>query len=172
MQRGLLQVLGHPAHWVVANKGEIDFVIAASECVVEGSGVSTDAFTVTGGAGLYAGASGSGTVYHTASLSSDGNVHGYETWTGTLSVPGLDFDTTAPVLTGAANKTVKAKKGARSARASFQVTAQDDKDGAVPATCVPRSGSRFRVGRTVVKCSATDSSANAASASFKITVRR
>ena len=167
---GYFKFLGHPESWVVANKGEIDFVIAASECV--GSGISTDAFTVTGGAGLYAGASGSGTVTHTASLSSDGKVHGYETWTGALTVPGLDFDTTAPVLTGAANKTVKAKKGARSARVTFKVTAQDDKDGAVPATCVPQSGSRFRVGRTVVECSVTDSSANAASASFKITVRR
>ena len=87
-------------------------------------------------------------------------------------MPGLDFNITPPVLTGATNKTVKAKKGAKSARVTFQVTAQDDKDGALSATCLPRSGSRFRIGRTVVNCTATDTSANTTNASFRVTVRR
>jgi HYR domain-containing protein len=55
---------------------------------------------------------------------------------------------------------------------TFHVTAQDERDGALPVTCVPRSGSRFPIGRTVVKCGATDSSANTAGASFRITVKR
>jgi len=171
---GTIKRLGYPARWVVANKGEIRFAVAESaQCFGEFDlGTSTLAFTVTGGTGIYAGASGSGTVFQTASPSSDGKFRGAREWNGTLTVPGFDFDLTAPTLTGVANKTAKAKKGARSARVTFKVTAQDDKDGAVPATCVPQSGSRFRVGRTVVECSATDSSANAASASFKTTVRR
>jgi len=128
-------------------------------------------FTVTGGTGIYAGASGSGTVRRSVGFSS-GSFRGFETWTGTLSVPGLDFDITSPVLTGATNKTVTAKRGAKSARVTFKVTAQDDKDGALSATCLPRSGSRFRIGRTVVNCTATDTSANTTNASFKVTVRR
>jgi HYR domain len=170
------KVLGYPVRWVVATKGEIEFAVAAApQCIVASDAVenATQSFTVTGGTGIYAGASGSGTVARAVGLSSVGRTfRGVETWTGTLSVPGLDFDVTAPVLTGVANKTVKAKKGAKSARVTFQVTAQDDRDGALPVACKPRSGSRFPIGRTVVKCAATDSSANTASASFKITVKR
>jgi hypothetical protein len=35
----------------------------------------------------------------------------------------------------------------------------------------PRSGSRFRVGRTRVTCSATDTSANTRKATFTVTVK-
>jgi hypothetical protein len=44
----------------------------------------------------------------------------------------------------------QAEEGAKSARVTFQVAAQDDRDGALPVTCTPRSGSRFRIGRTRV----------------------
>jgi hypothetical protein len=161
--------------WVVANKGEIEFALAEDpRCIPPSDAVENvrQSFTVTGGTGIYAGASGSGTVSRAVGFSSGSTFRGFETWTGTLSVPGLDFDITAPVLTGATNKTVKAKKGAKSARVTFQVTAQDDKDGALSATCLPRSGSRFRIGRTVVNCIATDTSANTTNASFRVTVRR
>ena len=132
---------------------------------------ATQSFTVTGGTGAYAGASGSGTL---ARSLSQGNIprYGTETWTGTLEVPGLEFDVTRPTLTGATSKKVKAKKGARSARVAFRVTAQDDRDGAVPVSCAPRSGYAFPVGRTRVSCSASDSSANTAKASFTVTVQR
>ena len=40
------------------------------------------------------------------------------------------------------------------ARVSFKVTATDAVDGPVPAVCAPKSGSRFRIGRTTVRCSA------------------
>jgi HYR domain len=169
------KVLDYPVRWVVANRGEIEFAVAAApQCIVASPAVEsvTQSFTVTGGTGIYAGASGRGTVARALGASSDGSFRGFETWTGTLSVPGLDFDVTAPILTGATNKTVKAKKGVKSARVTFQVTAQDDRDGALPVACKPRSGSRFPIGRTVVKCAATDSSANTAGASFRITVKR
>ena len=170
------KVLDYPVRWVVANKGEIAFALAAApQCMAAGPEVEsvTQSFTVTGGTGIYAGASGSGTVARALFPSGTGGLlRGRETWTGTLSVPSLDFDVTAPVLTGAANKTVKARKGARNARATFQVTAQDDRDGALPVVCRPPSGSRFPIGRTVVTCAATDSSANTAGASFRITVKR
>jgi hypothetical protein len=98
----------------------------------------TQAFTVTGGTGTYAGASGTGVV--TRSLgSTDTGSAGTETWTGTLTVPGLEFNVTAPTLAGATNKTVRAKKGAKSARVTFKVTAQDDTDVVVPAGCNSRS---------------------------------
>ena len=79
---------------------------------------------------------------------------------------------TPPTLSGATSKTVRAPRGVNRVRVTYKVTATDDADGQVPATCRPGSGSRFPVGRTVVRCSATDSSANTASASFRITVRR
>ena len=169
------EALAYPVRWVVANKGELDFALAESGCVGDnagGIGGVGQAFTITGGTGIYSGASGSGRVNASVGTGSDGKFHGSQTWTGTLSVPGHDFDVTAPVLTGAANKTVKAQKGSRGARVIFRVKAQDARDGALPVSCKPRSGSRFPIGRTVVECAATDSSANTAHASFRITVRR
>ena len=171
---GTTKRLGYPSRWVVANKGEIYFAVAESaQCFGEFDlGTSTLAFTVTGGTGIYAGASGGGTVLQVASPSSDGKYRGVREWNGTLTVPGFDFDLTAPTFTGVANKTAKAKKGARFARVTFQVAAQDDRDGALPVTCVPRSGSRFRIGRTRVVCTATDTSANRRAAAFTVTVKR
>jgi hypothetical protein len=125
------------------------------------------AFTVTGGTGIYAGASGSGTVERSVSGGT-----GTETWTGTIVAPATEFDLTAPTLSGAVSKTVRAPKGAKRVRVTYGVTASDAVDGAVSAACAPRSGSRFPIGRTVVKCSASDSSANTANASFRITVKR
>jgi len=169
------QALAYPVRWVVANKGELDFTLAETGCVGDnagGIGGVGQAFNITGGTGIYSGASGSGHTNPTVALGSDGKFHGRQIWTGTLSVPGYDFDVTAPVLTGAANKTVKAQKRSRGARVTFHVKAQDARDGALPVSCKPRSGSRFPIGRTVVECAATDSSANTAHASFRITVRR
>jgi hypothetical protein len=170
------KAIAYPLRFAIASKGEILFQLAeGAQCVNEEQDLDvreqTQTFTVTGGTGFYVGASGTGTV--TRSLgSTDTGSAGTETWTGTLAVPALEFDVTQPTLAGATSKTVRAKKGAKSARVTFKVTAQDDIDGAVAATCVPRSGSRFPIGRTVVKCAATDSSANTAGASFRITVKR
>ena len=85
---------------------------------------------------------------------------------------GLTFDLTAPTLNGAAPKTVRvAKKGAKNARVTFKVTATDDVDGTLPVSCQPRSGSQFKVGRTTVRCEATDTSGNGAKAAFAVTVK-
>ena len=94
------------------------------------------------------------------------------------SVPGLHL--TAPKLSGAVAKTLRAAKGARSARVTFEVTATDDEGGDVPVSCWPRSGSRFPLGKTMVLCAATDSSGNwvtdftgnTATAGFTVTVKR
>lgn len=95
-----------------------------------------------------------------------------DTWTGTLTVPGLDFDITPPSLTGAVSKILRAPRGAKRMRVRYRVTAEDEVDGAVPAICTPRSGSFFKLGRTRVTCSATDSSGNTRDARFTVTVRR
>lgn len=124
--------------------------------------------TITGGTGRFSGASGRGTVQQR----SIGGGTGVETWTGTLEVPGLTFDLTPPRLSGATSRTVRAPKGAKNARVTYKVTATDDVDGSLPVSCQPRSGSRFKVGRTTVRCQATDSSANTAKAAFAITVRK
>jgi len=130
------------------------------------------AFTITGGSGIYAGASGGGTVSHRASYTLNGGSAGTDTWTGTLNVPGLEFDVTPPTLSGAVNKTVRARRGSKRARVTYRVTASDAVDGSVPVSCRPRSGSRFKIGRTFVKCSATDTSANAKAGRFRVTVKR
>jgi HYR domain len=153
---------------VVAGKGELHFSIAeGAKCVdVEPARNEPQTFTITGGTGAYQGASGSGTV--TRSLAAG---VGTEWWTGRLVAPGVEFDVTRPTLGGATSKTVRAPKGAKSVRVTYKVTASDTADGQVPVACTPRSASRFQIGRTVVNCSATDSSANTTNASFRITVR-
>ncbi len=157
----------------VAGKGEIVVAVAEAPCVEDSFIPSqTQAFTVIGGSGSYVGASGGGTLERAIGEPTDTGRHGQERWKGTLNVPGLEFDTTAPTLSGAAVKTVKAKEGAKSARVVFAVTAQDDKDTSVAVSCDRTSGSRFPVGRTRVTCTAIDSSANSATASFAVTVRK
>jgi hypothetical protein len=156
----------------VVGKGEIQLAVADGAQCIDGQAIRTQSqtFTVTGGTGLYAGASGSGTLERILGGDTDSGRHGFETWTGTLNVPGLDFDVVAPVFVGAVKKAVKAKRGAKSVRVSYQVTATDAREGPVPARCKPASGSRFPLGRTRVTCETSDSSANAATASFSVLV--
>ena len=164
--------LGYTARLSVAGKGEIHVAVADGAECLDCPAIRTQAqtFTVTGGAGTYLGATGSGTLTRTLPLGVE--TYGTETWTGTLNVSGYEFNTTQPTISGATSKTVRAKKGAKSARVTFTVTAQDDTDGVVPTRCYPQSGSRFRLGRTQVTCAATDSSGNTATAAFRITVRK
>lgn len=170
---GLFRALSNPIRLVVASKGEIQVTVAEGPCVDENAvRVSTQSFTVTGGTGVYSGVTGSGTLSRVLGEDSGNGRFGQERWTGSMTVPGLEFDTTAPTLSAPKAKTVKAKKGTKNARVVFTVTGQDDKDGAVATACTPRSGSRFKVGRTRVRCSATDSSGNQATASFAVTVKR
>ena len=155
---------------MVAGKGEIRFALAdGAKCVpfcLSRENQPQD-FTVTGGSGIYEGVSGSGT----AQRAFGATVTGIEKWTGTLLAPGTEFDVTPPKLNGATSKTVRAPKGQKRVRVTYTVTASDAVDGRVPVTCQPRSGSRFRLGRTRVVCSTTDRSANTAMTSFRVTVR-
>jgi hypothetical protein len=131
-------------------------------------------FTVANGSGKYVGASGS-LVYKGSVVMGAGDClcgTARDTWTGTLTVPGVDFDITPPVLTGAVSKKVQAPKGAKRMRVRYVVTAEDAVDGVVSVGCTPRSGSFFAVGRTRVACTAEDTSANLATATFTITVKR
>jgi hypothetical protein len=169
----------------VAGKGEIDLsIMVSAPC----SGFPTG-FTVTGGSGAYADASGSGSF--TPNLVHNGawvdpeptNDDTYvdpddiRSWVtdslaGTLAIPNLTFDTAPPVISGAVSKTVRVPKHGTRVRVIFKVTARDAVDGSVPVVCTPRAGSSFKIGRTKVTCSASDSSANTASARFTITVTR
>jgi len=172
---GFGKALAYPMRLEVAGKGAINVAVsAATTCVaIEATGTQTQTFTITGGTGIYAGASGRGTL--TRALGgpvSDGSRHGNETWQGTLTVPGLEFDLSPPKFAGATSRKVVATRHAKRVRVRFVVTATDDVDGPVPVRCKPRSGTRFHIGRTRVHCSATDTSANLATAGFRITVRR
>ncbi len=153
---------------LVSGKGEIHFALADGDRCVEEEPLRNEPqrFTVTGGTGTYSGATGSGTVERSIS-----GGFGSETWAGTLTLPGQEFDVTPPVLIGARSRTVRAPRGAKRARVTYTVTANDVVDGKVPSTCTPPSGSRFKVGRSSVECSATDYSANTRSASFTVTVK-
>ena len=168
-----VRVLGYPVRWTVVGKGEIHFAVEeVPGCIPELPARSqTQAFTITGGTGRYAGASGSGRVERTLG-STDTGAAGVETWIGALNVPGHEFDLTAPTISGAVVKTLRARKRAKRARVTYTVSARDDVDGDVPVVCQPKSGSRFRIGRTVVRCSATDASANTRAVRFTVTVKR
>jgi hypothetical protein len=52
----------------------------------------------------------------------------------------------------------------------YAASARDRIDGELPARCSPRSGTHFKVTTTVVRCTATDSAGNDASAKFTVTV--
>jgi HYR domain len=153
---------------VVAGKGEIILALADGANCVGFDPVRNEPqeFTITGGAGAFAGASGTGRVERALAEGV-----GSETWTGTLAAPGHEFDLTPPKLVGATPKTVQAAKRAKTAKVIYKVAAVDAVDGAVRALCQPKSGSRFKVGRTTVRCDATDSSANTAKAAFAVTVK-
>lgn len=154
---------------VVVGKGEIHFVLAEGHRCIGQEPMRNEPqdFTITGGTGRYEGASGSGMVERAL-----GGGAGAETWTGALVVTGVEFDVTPPTLSGARSKTVRAPKGAKRVRVTYDVTASDALDGQVPVTCAPASGSRFPIGRTAVSCSATDTSGNTGTAKFLITVKR
>jgi hypothetical protein len=175
---GGFNVADYSARLIVKGKGEIVVAVAGTDECLFGPASDTVVkitrpYTVTGGAGAYVGASGSGTVAVDGHFSpSYGHAVGIDTWTGTLVVPGLEFDLTPPALSAPAAKTVRVPKRVKRARVSYAASARDDVDGAVPVSCKPKSGSRFKLGRTVVRCSAADTSGNAAAASFTVTVKR
>lgn len=152
----------------VATKGRIDLAASNPTCQRGDSPSGSMALAVKSGSGIYAGARGDGTL---AANQIEGTTKVRLVWEGSVTVPGLRFDTTAPTMTGLTNRTVEAAT-AKGQTVSYIVTAADAVDGSVPATCLPRSGSLFKVGRTAVVCSATDSSGNVARGTFTVTVGR
>ncbi|HEY0466102.1 MAG TPA: endonuclease/exonuclease/phosphatase family protein [Polyangiaceae bacterium] len=82
----------------------------------------------------------------------------------------LSFDHTAPVLTGPTSNPSVSATGPSGANVTFNVSALDDQDGALPVTCSPASGSLFAVGVTAVSCSAMDANGNGANFDFSVTV--
>ena len=158
---------------LVVGKGEIDLATRSTGCITPDD---VTRFTpmdvaVSGGSGRYAGASGSGVLDYENHPTGGDSGFNILTWTGTLNVAGLTFDTTPPRIAGARSKAVKTRAAA-GARVRYSVSAVDATDGPVRAACLPRSGSVFRVGRTRVSCTAVDSSGNTAAAHFDITVKR
>jgi len=90
---------------------------------------------------------------------------------GVLEGPDMRLDTTAPELFEARGQTVTAPRGKQRARVSYHPYAIDTVDGDLPVACAPASGSFFRVGRTKVTCSATDTSGNTGQAQFVVRVK-
>ncbi|MFO7571999.1 MAG: HYR domain-containing protein [Gaiellaceae bacterium] len=170
--QGQFAVLGSTIRLAVRGKGELRLTAdRARECRALAAVLGhTRPFTIDGGTGRYAGATGSGTVKREAAFTGGGSA-GKETFTGRLVVPGLAFDLVPPRIAGAASRTVTAPKGASTARVTYAVRATDATDGSVATSCSPKSGSKFKVGRTRVTCTATDSSGNTRRAAFTITVR-
>jgi hypothetical protein len=80
-------------------------------------------------------------------------------------------DVTKPIVTVPANKTVEAT-GANGATVNYAaVTAEDDVDGAIDATCSKASGTVFPIGTTKVTCSAKDAAGNIGDSFFTVTVQ-
>ena len=156
----------------VAGKGELQLAVDRyrGECISSSLNLSR-AFTITGGSGIYAGASGGGTVNHRASSTPSGSA-GTDTWTGTLKCAWAGIRRDAAHAQRRRQQEVRARRGSKRVRVTYRVTASDAVDGSVPVSCQPRSGSRFKIGRTFVKCSATDTSANAKAGRFRVTVKR
>ena len=77
-----------------------------------------------------------------------------------------------PTIKGATNKLVRVGRSLKRVRVTYAVVAQDDVDGTFPATCLPKSRTWFKVGRTTVRCSARDTSGNESRATFVVTVKR
>jgi hypothetical protein len=80
-------------------------------------------------------------------------------------------DTVPPVLSGCVDVLTNALANTNGNYVTFAVTALDACDGAVPVICDPPSGSFFNLGRTDVRCVATDRCGNTNVCSFTVEVR-
>jgi hypothetical protein len=171
---GTQKILSYPAQLMVKDRGAILITVAASDtCANTGVPVLSvaQAFTITGGTGVFADASGSGMVSRTNVGCCPG--HATDNWEGTISAPAFVPDLTPPTINGAHKRVVRAPARVNRIRVRYRVTALDAIDGALRPTCRPRSGSRFRVGRrTTVRCSVSDLRANFRRTKFTVDVRR
>jgi hypothetical protein len=156
---------------IITPRGTIELLVSGTDCpatrqILGGYRAVVAEGPAIAGTGAFAGVVGAG----------DANVRPdedevYTHFQGTLSVPSLEFDTTPPVLTAVPRpRTVRA---AQPVAVRYPLpTAADAVDGPVAVRCTPASGSRFRMGRTIVRCEANDASGNTGTASFAVTVGR
>jgi alpha-tubulin suppressor-like RCC1 family protein len=90
-------------------------------------------------------------------------------WVDSLSPFALVMPS-APQITVPANIVAEATSAA-GALVTYAATASDAQDGPLAPACAPKSGAKFPLGTTTVKCTATDSNGHAPSGSFTVTVR-
>ena len=89
----------------------------------------------------------------------------------TFTVTVVLVDTAPPVISGVPANIRREADGPNGSIVTYVVpTAVDALDGPLPVSCAPPSGSRFRLGDTIVTCSATDAHGNTATVSFKVSV--
>jgi hypothetical protein len=100
----------------------------------------------------------------------DGSATGYDVYGFAFQAPSAD--TTPPVLSLPANKTVDATSP-QGRTVTYTVTASDPDNppSQLTISCSPASGSTFPIGTTTVNCTASDPAGNTASGSFQVTVK-
>jgi hypothetical protein len=80
-------------------------------------------------------------------------------------------DTTAPVFAGKPANVVKKVSSKKRVRVAYKrPVATDIVDGNIKSVCAPRSGSKFKFGKTVVTCKATDAHKNTRKTSFTVRI--
>ncbi len=109
---------------------------------------------------------GDTTVTCTA-VDSDGN---HATASFVVSVVLSEEDVSPPVITVPPSPMIVNTASSSGTVVNYSASATD-KYGAVPIDCTPPSGSVFKLGGTVVSCTATDVAGNMATASFLVMVR-
>jgi hypothetical protein len=88
----------------------------------------------------------------------------------TINEVGVYFQDRPPVL-DVPDDVVREATGPTGAVVTFSATADDEKDGPLPVTLTPPSGSTFPLGTTIVTATATDSAGNKSTATFEVTVQ-
>ena len=83
-----------------------------------------------------------------------------------------DGETAAPPVVTTTGDVTVAAVAETGAPATFTVSARDDKDGVRAAYCLPRSGSTFAIGKTVVSCWASNTRGKLGRATFTVTVTK
>jgi len=87
------------------------------------------------------------------------------------SAGGTDAETVAPVLAGVPTDIKVTTGNSGGVAVTFTPpTATDNEDPNPKVTCDPASGSTFKIGQTVVTCTATDANGNSSKATFNVLV--
>ncbi len=84
---------------------------------------------------------------------------------------GTDAETVAPVLAGMPDDIVVSTANPNGIAVNYTLpTATDNEDPTPTVACSPASGSTFKIGQTVVTCTATDANGNVATDTFNVLV--